>query len=94
MMTEENNISTRLKSFIEKTGLSSSQFADKCGIPRPSISQIITGRNRSVNNHTVALIHKAFPNLNIEWFIIGEGEMIIGNDNQPLNCDKDNADKK
>ena len=71
----ESNVAERLKSFIESKGLSYSQFADKCGIPRPSLSQLLTGRNKKINDSMVGQIHREFPELSIVWLLFGEGEM-------------------
>lgn len=66
----------RLKVFMDSTGLNNSQFADKCGVPRPSFSQIITGRNKKVSDIMLTQIHNAFPELNMMWLIFGEGKMV------------------
>lgn len=71
----DTNVAERLKSFIEKKGLSYSQFADSCGIPRPSLSQLLTGRNKKINDIMVGQIHNTFPELSIVWLLFGEGEM-------------------
>ncbi|MBD5289076.1 MAG: bacteriophage CI repressor [Bacteroides sp.] len=77
-MTEsEPSLISRLKDFISFTGLNNSQFADTCGIPRPSLSQILTGRNKKVSNQLIEQIHDAFPNLNIIWLLFGEGDMQV-----------------
>lgn len=73
---DDQNIAIRLKGFIEHEGLSNSQFADRCGIPRPSLSQILTGRNKKISDVIVGQIHKAFPNLSVLWLMFGEGPMI------------------
>lgn len=67
----------RLKDFIEEMGLSNSQFADQCGIPRPSLSQILTGRNKKISDVIVGQIHHAFPNLSVLWLLFGEGAMLL-----------------
>ena len=72
---EENDKSPvidRLVQFINYTGLSSSQFADKTGIPRPSLSQMLHGRNKSVNNQVLTKLHTSFPALNILWLLFGK----------------------
>ncbi|MCH5238459.1 MAG: helix-turn-helix transcriptional regulator [Muribaculaceae bacterium] len=71
----ESNVAERLKLFIESQKISYSQFADKCGIPRPSLSQFITGRNKKISDTMVGQIHKEFPNLSIVWLLFGEGPM-------------------
>ena len=66
----------RLKFYIEKQGMISSQFADAIGMPRSSFSQLLTGRNKSISDATIGKIHAAFPNLSISWLLFGEGEML------------------
>lgn len=73
----EDNIAIRLKGFMEEMGLTNSQFADQCGIPRPSLSQILTGRNKKISDVIVGQIHAAFPRLSVLWLLFGEGEMLI-----------------
>lgn len=72
----EENVATRLKLFFEYRGLTNSQFADRCGIPRPSLSQLLTGRNRKISDVFVRQIHSAFPELSVMWLLFGEGAMI------------------
>lgn len=71
----DTNVADRLKSFIEHKGLSYSQFADTCGIPRPSLSQLLTGRNKKISDILVGQIHNMFPELSIVWLLFGEGSM-------------------
>lgn len=73
----EDNVAIRLKGFIDQSGLTSSQFADQCGIPRPSLSQILSGRNKKISDVIVGMIHQAFPDLNILWLLFGEGDMTV-----------------
>ena len=76
-IAEDNPIIFRLKQFIAFTGLSSTQFADRAGIPRPTLSQMLNGRNKSVNNQLLAKLDESFPNLNVVWLLFGRGEMCI-----------------
>lgn len=71
----ENTVATRLKHFISKERLNSSQFADACGIPRPTLSQLLTGRNKKISDQLIGQIHAAFPQLSVLWLLFGEGEM-------------------
>lgn len=73
---EDLNVAIRLKGFIDSEGLIHSQFADRCGIPRPSLSQILSGRNKKISDVIVGQIHKAFPNLSVLWLLFGEGDML------------------
>ena len=66
----------RLKSYIEYRGFLASQFADAVGMPRSSFSQLMSGRNKSINDATIVKIHAAFPDLSIQWLLFGEGDML------------------
>lgn len=72
---DENPIIQRLKQFIASTGLSPTQFADKAMIPRPSLSQMLHGRNKSINNQILSKLDEAFPELDIVWLLFGRGSM-------------------
>lgn len=69
------DIVSRLKQFIDFTGLSSSQFADRALIPRPTLSQIMNGRNKKISNELITKLHIAFPELNVMWLMFGDGSM-------------------
>lgn len=73
---EDQSVATRLKLFMDREGLTNSQFADKCGIPRPSLSQLLSGRNKKLSDVVVKQIHDEFPDLSVLWLMFGEGEMI------------------
>lgn len=60
---------------MESTNLSSTQFADSCRIPRPSLSQLLSGRNKKVSDELITKIHEAFPRLSVSWLLFGEGSM-------------------
>lgn len=67
----------RLKLYMEHIGLPISQFADTAQIPRPTLSQILSGRNRKISNELLEKLHSAFPRLNVSWLLFGDGEMEI-----------------
>lgn len=69
------DIVSRLKSFLQESGIPNSQFADACRIPRPTLSQILNGRNKKISDELISKIHEAFPKLSIMWLMFGEGEM-------------------
>ncbi|MDE6144738.1 MAG: helix-turn-helix domain-containing protein [Muribaculaceae bacterium] len=56
--------------------ISSTQFADACNIPRPTLSQILGGRNKKISDEVISKIHEAYPRLSVMWLLFGEGEMI------------------
>lgn len=70
------DIVSRLKKFMDFRQIAISQFADSCNIPRPTISQILNGRNKKVSDELIGKIHATYPDLSIIWLMFGEGEMI------------------
>lgn len=73
--TTDNGITARLKEYIDYKGFSNSFFADTAGIPRPTLSQLLSGRNKTINDLLLRKIHEAFPDLNIMWLLFGIGDM-------------------
>lgn len=71
------DIVARLKMFLEQTGISNSQFADTCEIPRPTLSQLLNGRNKKVSDEVIGKIHRAYPTLNVMWLMFGDGDMLV-----------------
>ena len=71
------DIISRLKRFLDQNGISNSQFADTCVIPRPTLSQLLNGRNKKVSDEVISKIHAAYPALNILWLMFGDGEMFV-----------------
>jgi len=64
----------RIVQLINNEGLTSSKFADTIGVQRSSISHILSGRNKPSLDF-IQKIMAAFPSINIDWLIAGEGEM-------------------
>lgn len=78
------DIISRIKEYMEYTQLTSSQFADRAGIPRPTLSQLLNGRNKSnegakkISSDIIRKLHDAFPDLNVMWLLFGDGDMESG----------------
>ncbi len=73
-MLMENSTNSRVMELISHEGLSASAFADRIGVQRSSISHISSGRNEP----SVPLIKKimqAFPQVNVEWLLMGVGSI-------------------
>lgn len=71
------DIVSRLKIFMNYLSVSNSQFADNCRIPRPTISQILNGRNKKISDELISKIHETYPSLSVLWLMFGEGEMLV-----------------
>ena len=68
----------RIFTFIESLQLTPTEFADAIGVSRASISSIKTGRTQP----TLSLVEKIkqrFPEIDINWLILGEGDAPIVN---------------
>lgn len=89
---EEISIAARLKSIIEALGLSDSQFADRCSITRPTLSLLLSGKNKKISDIMLSQIHDAFPNVSILWLLFGEGEMFKKDENREKSSSNLNED--
>lgn len=67
---------SRLKQYLATRGISITQFADECEIPRPSASQLLAGRNKKVSDEIIGKIHYTYPELSVTWLMFGEGDMV------------------
>ena len=76
---------------MNNAGISSSQFADTCDIPRPTLSQLLNGRNKKVSDEVIGKIHRAYPTLNVMWLMFGDGEMLLNGSDQKNGDDKMSA---
>ncbi|MDE6352356.1 MAG: helix-turn-helix domain-containing protein [Muribaculaceae bacterium] len=70
------DIVSRLKTFLDTYNISNSQFADNCGIPRPTLSQLLTGRNKKISDEIISKIHARYPALSVMWLLFNEGPMV------------------
>lgn len=65
----------RIRQIMDTLGLSQKEFAEKLKISEASISNIFTGRSNPTAKHVQA-IHNAFPSINTNWVMFGEGNML------------------
>jgi transcriptional regulator with XRE-family HTH domain len=67
----------RIVKFLIFEKISPSEFADKIGVQRSSMSHILNGRNFPSASFLQKML-QAFPQLNPRWLMIGDGEMNAG----------------
>ena len=60
----------RFKLLLQQLGLSPSEFADRIGVQRSSISHIISGRNKPSIDFLEKIIN-IFPDTDLKWLISG-----------------------
>ncbi len=63
----------RIEFLINSYGLTSSQFADKTGIPRASVSHILSGRNKP-SLEVLQKVASVFPEVDLQWLMLGVGK--------------------
>lgn len=68
-MNERERIELLMKSY----DLSPSQFAERTGIQRASVSHIISGRNKP-SLEVMLKVYEAFPGVDMKWLMTGVGE--------------------
>lgn len=66
------NLNERLKEFIASKRLSISEFERICGLSNGYVKKCTT----SVGKRGLGDIRRAFPDLNTDWLLTGEGEML------------------
>lgn len=76
------DIVSRLKTYISYLNIQTTLFADNCKIPRPTLSQLLNGRNKKVSDELINKIHVAYPDLSMLWLMFGEGNMLITQKNE------------
>lgn len=69
------NLNNRISKIIEYAKLSASEFADEIDVQRSSISHITAGRNKPSLDFLIK-VKDRFPEIEWEWIIKGNGEMI------------------
>lgn len=63
----------RIEYLMNCYDLTSSQFADRTGIQRASVSHILSGRNKP-SLEVMLKIYEAFPHIDMKWLMTGSGE--------------------
>jgi len=72
-------ITDRVKQLLNHYGLTAAEFAERLNIQKSSISHLLSGRNKPSFSF-ISKLAKNFPEINLHWFITGEGDI----SNQPV----------
>ena len=76
----------RLKIVMSHFGLTPSSLADAIGVPRSSISHLLSGRNKPSLDFVLKLV-KTYPEVNLYWLLNGKGDF-------PAKAQKDHMPQK
>jgi DNA-binding XRE family transcriptional regulator len=71
-MPTEKTLNDKIVTIIETLGFSNTKFADAISVSRPTISHIISGRNKP-SIDIVQKIIAQYPELGYKWFLDDEG---------------------
>jgi len=86
----------RFKLLLEQLDLSPSEFADKIGVQRSSISHVLSGRNKPSIDFLEKILN-VFPDIDTMWLITGRNKLqneaiqahnIVSNDSVKPETDK------
>ena len=69
----------RIKQIIEKSGLSDAALSKKVGVLQMTLWRQVNG-TRKLSLETVAAIANAYPEIDCNWLLRGEGPMYIETD--------------
>lgn len=71
-MINTDDFIKRLEQLMEYYGISASNFADKIGVQRSSLSHLLSGRNKPSLDFSLKIIEE-FPDVDLYWLLIGKG---------------------
>lgn len=74
----------RIRLIQNKTQMSQQDFAKAIGVAPGSLSSVYSGRTEPSTNF-IKGIHAAFPDINTNWLVFGEGEMNMTAEESPQN---------
>ena len=67
----KKNILSRIKKIIEENNLSNSEFAEKIGIPKSSVTHLLSERNNP-SLDIIIKISEAFEDISTDYLIFGQ----------------------
>lgn len=62
----------RIQELIDKLNIQPSKFADEIGVPRSTISHLVSGRNKPSLDFIVKIVER-YPEVNVDWIVFGRG---------------------
>nr|WP_321356915.1 hypothetical protein [uncultured Draconibacterium sp.] len=80
-----SSVRDRLLEFIEKKGLNPASFEKKVGLSNAYVKNI----RKSIGDKSITKIKNEFPDLNVDWLLTGNGDMIKSSTNNTINNPKE-----
>lgn len=69
----QNTVKERLTSYLKAKRISQSEFGRTIGVSSAYVSSI----RKSIDKDKLRLIQEAYPDLNQNWLLYGEGDMLL-----------------
>lgn len=82
------NMKDQLLKLLTHFKLTATRFADEIGVQRSGISHILSGRNEPSYDFIVKIMKK-YPEINLDWLILGKGNMMKSEMNAKSALQKD-----
>lgn len=80
----QTSVKERLIQFIKWNKISVNKFEQNCGLS----TSYVANMRKSLRDDKIAKIRKIYPELNIDWLLTGEGDMIVESLDVTLPADK------
>lgn len=74
----------RLIQLMQLLGVNPTQFANQIGVQRATLQHILSGRNEA-SLKIVTGINQAYPSVNLQWLLYGQGQAIDSQNNPDEN---------
>ena len=81
------SVKERLIAYLSKKGVNKSEFGRSIGVS----AAFVTSIRQSIQPDKLERISKNYPDLNIDWLLTGNGEMLYPSINQTVNGDGNTA---
>ena len=83
----------RIKQLLEKKKLTATQFSEEIGVQRSSLSHVLSGRNKPSLDFMLK-VKERYPELNLNWLLLGEGNMTENTQSKNNFAEKEVFDKQ
>lgn len=77
----------RIRQILSISGLSETQFAKKIGVPQNTLWRQLNDRSRKLSLETVLAVLNTFKDIDSNWLLRGEGDMLLVNSSQDKRMD-------
>ena len=82
----------RIQALMKKQKVNATQFAEEIGIQRSALSHVMSGRNNPSLDFMLK-IKSRYPDVNLDWLLLGEGEMLDKQNSLDVKSDFNSVDQ-